>query len=576
MIDQRLLEQISESNDIVTTIEQYLPLKKSGTNFKACCPFHDEKTASFTVSPKKQIYKCFGCGKGGNVIQFVKEIERISFFEAAEKLALRAGIKLKSDHKADPQKATKVSLLHKIYELSADFYSDNLEKFGDGVLTYLEKRGITKETIKKYRLGYAPNSKTGLYNYLLKNNINKQILSDSGLFIKTQYGEMDLFRERIIFPIHSYSGKVVAFGARNIYEHQGGGKYINSPTTPLYTKGNELYGFHLTRHEVGRKNSVLVTEGYLDFLKLLENGFTNSAATLGTAFTSNQIKLLSRYTQTVHLLYDGDLAGRKAAIKAAGSILAAGLTPLIINLPLNQDADDFLDNQGKDALVTLIDKAETLTDFLLNDRILDLQKKEKLDLLIDIIKSIPDQLNAELLTANVANSFRISPEAIGKRLRTADRTQKAVTGNILNTIQKEKYLEEKNFLIYLLNGELIEEKILSDIDTGYFFVEEYKKVFETLSSNGYIMDNGKIMSIMSDLEENDPDQINTISELSFAEVPEASIESVIVDLKLRKYQYELKLCSLSSETDKIALFSRKKELMTKIKQLSKRVINKMM
>src|SRR5690554_4196191 len=323
-MDQRIIDQVIEGNNIVSIVEQYLPLKKSGSNYKACCPFHEEKTPSFVVSEKKQIFKCFGCGKGGNAIHFIMEMEKIPFFEALERLAVRAGVKLqKKGTKTESRVRSRQELLLKVYDLAKDYYTENLQRFGDNPVRMLEERGISRQTIEQFELGYALNGTTGLLNYLQKCDINRDLLKQSGLFVSTQKGLLDLFRERLIFPIHSAQGNVVAFGARLLFPDQKGGKYINSPTTELYTKGKELYGFYLTRHEIRKLDYALVTEGYTDFLRLYENGFTNSVATLGTAFTNEQIKLLSRYSKNIYLLYDGDLAGRKAAVKAAENILIA-------------------------------------------------------------------------------------------------------------------------------------------------------------------------------------------------------------------------------------------------------------
>ena len=575
MIDQNLLSQISESNDIVAVVEQYLPLQKKGQNFQACCPFHEEKTPSFTVSPTKQIYKCFGCGKGGNVIQFVKEIERISFFEAAEKLALKAGIKLNSPERRDPVKRSRKNLLLTIYQLATDFYSDNLHKFGDSALRYLNDRGLSSETIVKYSIGYAPNSQNGLLNYLTKNSINKDILKESGLFTITRQGMADLFRERIIFPIHNYQGNVVAFGARVVYDHQIGGKYINSPTTPVYTKGNELYGFHSTRTEIGRKNTAIITEGYLDYLRLAECGFTNSAAILGTSLTANQINLLSRYTKTAYLLFDGDLPGKKAAIKAAGNMLMAGLTPLIVDLPLDEDADSFLKKHGKEALSLLIEKARPLVSHIHSDSSLSLSDQDKIDLLIDIVTSINDHINRELMITDVAKTFNLTTGAIYQRIKKTQRHSESPRSEENKAIGEHKFMEERSFLIYLLNGKITDESLVSEIDSGFFFLDHYKKIFESFTRNGYIIDNGIILSIMSSLEDIDRKQVEIISELLLAEIPDASLESVVTDLKLRKYRHDLQILKIIVGKDKNAILTKKRELMNKIKLISKRVINKM-
>jgi DNA primase len=574
MLDQRLIDQIIESNDIVNIVEQYLPLKKAGTNFKACCPFHDEKTPSFVVSDKKQIFKCFGCGKGGNVIHFVKEIENITFFEALEKLAARGGIQLKSKDKTQKKKESRQNLLLKVYELAKDHYKENLNRFGEHVLRYLESRGISAATCRKFELGYALNSSAALHNYLLKCEINKNLLENSGLFTHTLRGNLDLFRDRLIFPIHSANGNVVAFGARLLSDSSKIAKYVNSPTTDLYTKGKELYGFYLTKNEIRKLDYALVTEGYTDFLRLFEEGFGNSVATLGTAFTDDQIKLLNRYSSNIYLLFDADTAGRKAAVKAAGNIIISGANPRIISLPEGEDADNFFKNHSKEEFRELIAKARTLTEYLYHSSNLALNQKGKLETILEIANDITDELNRELLLKETANIFSVSVSALSKRIRTR-RTSRKET-QVYKTVSNPslKHNEEKTFLIYLINGLIEDPKELQDIDSGYFFQETYKKVFESLTSLGYIIDNDRIASLLAELEENDSMQVKIISELSLADIPPVSYQEIICDLKIRKFKNELRNLDryLSEEENQSTIISRKKELLEKIRNLSHKVI----
>ncbi len=578
MLDQRIIDQIIEGNNIVSVIEQYLPLKKTGANFKACCPFHDEKTPSFVVSDKKQIFKCFGCGKGGNVIHFVKEIENISFFEAMQKLAAKAGIKLKQPAASLTKQRSRQELLLKVYELAKDHYCDNLQRFGDVAVQQLIDRGISKATVDKFEIGYALNSSSGLYNYLLKCEINSKLLENSGLFIKTQKGIVDLFRERIIFPIHSANGNIVAFGARIVYPDQQGGKYINSPTTELYTKGKELYGFHLTRNEIRKLDHALVTEGYTDFLRLYENGFHNSVATLGTAFTDEQIKALSRYSKNIYLLYDGDLAGKRAAIKAAENILVAGGNPKIVSLPDGEDADSFLKKNSREDLQYLISNASPLVEYVFRNSDLGLDVKEKLGLLIEVANHFTDLLNRELLIKEIARVFNISQSSLTQRIRqrrTISRQKQQETGRSRLSLSRQ-FMEEKFFLIFLINGLIEDIEAIEGIDSGFFFNENYKKVFETWQSFDYIIDNERIASILADLEEKDAMQVKIISELSLADVPPIPFQSVINDLKIRKYQNELRKIddNLTPDQESVSSIDKKKVLVEKLRNSSRKVTNK--
>lgn len=574
MLDQRIIEQVIDGNDIVSVVEQYLPLKKTGANFKACCPFHEEKTPSFVVSDKKQIFKCFGCGKGGNVIHFVKEIENITFFEALEKLALKAGIKIHQRGTAKTKERSRQTLLLSVYRLANDYYRENLSRFGDSILKYLKKRGISEETIRKFELGYALKSSSGLYNHLLKCEINRTLLENSGLFLKTQRGLLDLFRERLIFPIYNAKGDVVAFGARILSDEPNAPKYVNSPTTELYTKGKELYGFHLTKNEIRKKDYAIVTEGYTDFLRLYEAGFTNCVASLGTAFSNEQIKLLSRYSNNIFLLFDSDLAGMNAAVKAAGNALINGANPRIVTLPFGEDADSFLLKNSSGDLQKLIDNGESPGAFLYKNEALKLNTKDKLVILTDIANQINDQLDRELFLKEIAQSFNVTLNSLVQRIKTWQRrgkTEQPVNKKRMNPF---RFLEEKNFLVFLVNGLIEDRKTFAEIDSSFFFNESYKKVFETLSSFDYIIDNGKIPSILADLEEKDEMQIKVISELLLAEIPPIHYSKIVNDLKIRKYLNDLKRLDEadSEEHDRITLNNRKKELLDKIRATSHKVI----
>ncbi|MBN1948481.1 MAG: DNA primase, partial [Candidatus Cloacimonetes bacterium] len=248
-MDRAIIDNVLERTNIIEVIGSYFPLSKSGANYKALCPFHEEKTPSFLVSERKQIYKCFGCGKSGNAISFVMDYEKVSFWEALKKLAARVGITLE-ENRTDKKKQTRQELIYNIYALARDHYRQNLQEHGQFARNYLRQRSISEETSSHFELGFALDSFGALKNYLLKNSINEKIMLKSGLFSQGERGLYDVFRNRLMFPIHSVTGQVVAFGGRNLQDDQKGGKYINSPTTDIYTKGNELYGLHITRFNI--------------------------------------------------------------------------------------------------------------------------------------------------------------------------------------------------------------------------------------------------------------------------------------------------------------------------------------
>ncbi len=562
-MDRSDIDRILEMNNIVDVVSSYIPLKKAGSNYKARCPFHEERTASFVVSEKKQIFKCFGCGKGGNALTFVQDYEKISFPEALHKLAQRAGITITTT-RVSKEKQSRRDLVYKIYRLTSAYYQDNLFKHGQFALEYLQNRKIKEETIKKFEIGYALDSHGGLKNYLLKNNINDQILASTGLFTSNNN---DLFRNRLMFPIHSSTGKVLAFGGRVLLENQGGGKYVNSPTTDIYIKGNELYGLFVTKHDISRRDQALIAEGYTDFLRLYENGFTNSVASLGTSLTDSQIKILSRFTNNFLLVYDGDKAGRKAAVRAASNIIKNGYTAKIVNLPQTDDPDSFLLKNDTGKLQELINNSQLLPEFLLEDTILDMDKRAKLNELIEILNEMEDDIARELFVQEIATIFKVSESAIFSKIRLRRKREKEPQMQTM-----EKFGEERELLINILNDSMYYKKVAQEIDSSYFLSEKYKKIYEIVAEHLEKM--GQIPSLLETIE--DEAIKNTIADLIMADPPKAQIEDVISGLKLRKYQIELKQINdqiLTNPKD-MDLFQKKNELKKKIIGLNKKVVRK--
>ena len=566
-MDQSQIDSILEHNNIVDVIGSYFPLKRAGSNYKARCPFHDEKTPSFVVSEKKQIFKCFGCGKSGNVITFVRDYEKISFFEALKKLAHRAGITLK-ETKVDKKKQTRKDLIYKIYTLTNHHFRENLEKFGKYAKEYLIKRNLSSETIKKFEIGYALDSFAGLKNYLLKNNINEQILMKTGLFGENEKGTYDIFRNRLMFPIHSVNGKIIAFGGRTLAEDQSGGKYINSPTTEIYIKGNELYGLFSTRYEISKKDFALISEGYLDFLRLYEKGFINSVASLGTSLTDSQINLLSRYTNNFYLLYDGDIAGRKAAIRAASNVLKKGANAKIIELPIDDDPDSFLLKNGNEALENKIKNAKKLPLFIFEDKNLNLDQKAKLNLLFDVLNEMTEEISQELFAKEIAETFKISEHSILSRRRK----------KYFQKVKKEekteisRFQEERDLLKIILNEKSYYKKVAEQLNSDYFLSGIYEKIFKQIAEH---IENINQVAGLLDLIEDEITR-NTFSELLMEDVPKVDIEEVIKTVKLREYQDELKKINkkiLEGKNFK-ELSQKKNKLKKKILGINKKVVRK--
>lgn len=372
---EEIIQEVISRNNIVDVIGQYVKLKRSGSNYMGLCPFHSEKTPSFSVSETKQVYYCFGCHAGGNIITFLMEYNNYTFQEAIQYLAERAGMELPEVTETPQQKAEedKRSVLLEIYKKSAAFYYYQLKlKGGKQGLDYLRGRGLTDETIRHFGLGYSSRYGTGLYQYLKKQNYSDQILKESGLFlVDEKRGFADKFWNRVMFPIMDARGRVIGFGGRVMGD--GKPKYLNSPETLLFNKRKNLYALNYARST--RKNYFILCEGYMDVITMHQAGFTNAVASLGTALTEEQAALLHRFTKEVLLLYDSDGAGTMAALRAAPILRNAGISSRVVRLEPHKDPDEFIKAEGAEAFQERLDKAQN--SFLFETD--QLQKQYRMD-----------------------------------------------------------------------------------------------------------------------------------------------------------------------------------------------------
>ncbi|MFN2455712.1 MAG: DNA primase [Pyrinomonadaceae bacterium] len=373
---QTFIDDLRRQADIVRVISDYVSLKKKGANWMACCPFHQEKTPSFSVNPAKDIYYCFGCHKGGSVFSFVMEIEGLSFPEAIKTVAEKTGVPLPElvedkKYEARRQEADEVVELN---SWALEWWEAELENGGaeaQKAREYLERREITDETRKTFRLGYAPDSWDGLLSHLKKRGATASQLEHSGLVVKKDAGGFyDRFRGRLIFPVMDAQGRAVAFGGRTL---QPGGepKYLNSPETAAYTKGRHLYGLNIARDEIRRRKFVILVEGYLDLIVPYQFGVRNMAASLGTALTPEQAKLLARFARKVVINYDGDKAGLKAAGRATEALLAEDFEVKVLVLPDNADPDEFIKKYGSEEYNRRRGEAYSHIKFVLDQAVRD-------------------------------------------------------------------------------------------------------------------------------------------------------------------------------------------------------------
>ena len=354
-------DELKAQLNIVDIIGREVRLKKSGSNYMGLCPFHNEKTASFSVNEGKQFYHCFGCGRSGDVIGFVPEYYQLPFMEAGEKLATENGIKLPERRSSGPK--IDYDKYHGINAKAARFYYNQLGVKGNKGLAYLKRRGLTKETITAFGLGYAPAGGHALVDHLRNEGVSDDDMLKLGLANNGRDGLYDKFRDRVMFPIISTQDKVIGFGGRAIADIKP--KYLNSPESEIFLKKNNLFGLNLTKKEIDKEGRAIIVEGYMDMISLYQNGVKNVAASLGTALTINQARLLCRYSKNIVLSYDSDSAGINAALRGTDVITAAGGKPKVMHVTDGKDPDDFIRTHGKEAFLGLVDGAIPATEYKL-------------------------------------------------------------------------------------------------------------------------------------------------------------------------------------------------------------------
>ncbi|MDR1129702.1 MAG: DNA primase, partial [Prevotellaceae bacterium] len=407
MIEHQTIERIINAADIVDVISDFVTLRRRGVNFIARCPFHDEKTPSFVVSPAKGLFKCFGCSKAGNAISFVMEHERLSYIEAIKYLGKKYGIEVKEKEQSQEEiirNNDRESMLI-VSSFANTFFSETLNNTEEGKavgLSYFRERGLSKKIIDKFQLGYSPAKRTALSEAAVKAGYKEEFLVKTGLSIKRDEGSLyDRFSGRVIFPIHSLSGRVIAFGGRILKTDKKTAKYLNSPDSDIYLKRNVLYGIYFSKQAISKLDKCYLVEGYTDVISLFSSGIENVVASSGTSLTEEQIKLISRFTENVTVLFDGDAAGIKASIRGIDMLLKHGLKIKIVLLPDGEDPDSFARKHNAEELRQFLDSAEQ--DFLsfkvnlLNEGVNDpIKKAEVIHEIVNSIAVIPD-----LITRNV-------------------------------------------------------------------------------------------------------------------------------------------------------------------------------
>jgi len=416
-IPQHIVDQVIQESNIADVLSEYIPLKKAGANFKTNCPFHQEKTASFMVSPDKQIFHCFGCGEGGNVASFIMKYERIEFPQAIERLAERLNITIEKQNTQINE--NEFDQLYKVNTYANWFFTNSFENNKEGQ-EYTKSRAINEDTVKKYELGYAPDGFGNLVKFLSEKKIPLELAQRLGLIKKRDTsGHYDFFRGRLTFPIHNSRGKIVGFGARTL-SNANEAKYLNSSESLIYNKSKELYGLFQAKKAIIQRRQAIVVEGNIDVLAAYQLDIPNVVAPLGTSLTANQVKILTRYCSDILLMFDGDSAGLQAAKKAIATCFEAGIHPKIVILPQNQDPGDYLtQKEGESDLKQALEKAVFAMDWLFASYIKKVthetgSRAKIIKVLADWLKRLPDAVEKMEYRKKLAQYFDISPDDIEK------------------------------------------------------------------------------------------------------------------------------------------------------------------
>jgi DNA primase len=512
MISPNTIQQITSRIDIIDIVGEFVKLKKRGTNYLGNCPFHNEKSPSFTVSPVKEIYKCFGCGKSGNSITFLMEHEKYSYVEALRWLAARYNIEIEETETSPEQKilVQTSDSLYAINHFAQKYFSTQLLDSEEGkniALSYLQERGFRKEIIEKFQIGYNPDSRTALTEALISNQFNTTLLPKTGLVSNRNGDELvDNYRGRIIFPIHGNTGKVIGFGARVIGKSDRGPKYINTPENEIYSKSKILYGSYFARMAIDKADECLLVEGYTDVVSLHQAGIENVVASGGTSLTTEQLRLIKKYTQNLTIIYDGDSAGVKAALRGLDMALEEGLNVRLVLIPDNEDPDSYVNKVGTTAFNEFVATAKK--DFIIFQLEVMLQEAGA-----DVSKksAVVNQVAETLSKINKAEDFTKQQDYIRKCASLLRIDESGLT-NLVNKFKRDVLVKQEKKMPFEEAQQILEGNQNTEFDEGAALINQddiyEKNVIRVLLDYGLLkFDDHKTMAdhIFEELEQFDFD-----------------------------------------------------------------------
>ncbi len=533
-----MISEIVEKNDIVDVLSQYVNLKKSGSNYMCLCPFHSEKSPSFSVSPSKQIFNCFGCGVGGNVITFVQKIERLTFIETLKLLAEKAGIDVRDTR--DEKELERLNLKNKLFKINletARFFYRTLHN-NRRPMEYLQRRGLSDEIIKTFGLGFSMDSWNSLYKYLLTKGFTIDDVYKAGLVLPKKQGDgyYDRFRNRVMFPIIDLKGSIIGFGGRVMDDSKP--KYLNSPDTLVFNKGYNMYGLNQVK-KISDLENIIICEGYMDVIALHQYGINNAVASLGTAFTEQQAKLLKRFSNEIIISYDSDTAGQSATMRGLSVLEKEGFTVKVLNVPTGKDPDEYIRKNGVETFRELLKNSMPLMEYKIEsaknglninnfqDRITFLKK------LALILNDMESEVEVDAYIKKYSKLMQLGEESIYSELNRLKGRNKFGNNkhNIVNNKKSYKKPKKGEILaeIYLLNICIVDsnkaKNIFKLVKTHDFIVELHKEIAEFIVlslENGKLLTAGEIINYYDDEEKK-----AEISEIFSIELPQAEVEDII-------------------------------------------------
>lgn len=528
------VNEVSARASIVRVASDYMKLKKQGNRYVGLCPFHKEKTPSFSISPDKNLYHCFGCGVGGNLFGFVMEMENVEFAEALRMVAEKSGIPIPAFSGAKHVDKAKFGPLYEINEVAASWFFQNLMSNKEAY-SYITDRGISEDTLRKYRIGYALDTWDELLKHVKKHKFDEDTISKSGLFsIGKDNKFRDIFRGRVVFPIHDYAGKIIAFGGRTIKDDNI--KYLNTPNTPIFHKSRNLFGIDKAAKPIREQREGILVEGYFDQIILWQAGFKNVVAPLGTAFNEQAASVLKRFTDRLTVVFDSDEAGKKAALRTLGPLLSNGFDVKFLSLPEGMDPDDYIRKNSSEAFKERLSHAVTMFDYMYEESIrgIDLEsvreKVKALERMIEYLNSIQDMAERDLYFRKLAGRMELSESVVLERAKKlAYRGQRR---------ESQKEAQQKRVL------SLDEKKLMKIVLDGHFYFRD--QLIELLDIKAVSITTAKILRAALDAVSEDDTGINvTVLLGELREEEEKNLLSMIMveDIEFKdEPEYELLQC----------------------------------